>query len=229
VSGSEHPDGAEEPDQASPRPGPLKLSRYISDAARTPPALADGVPPWEYTAKAAALISELLMRLSSHEFRIEGEAAIYRTARLESGVVIRGPAVLMPGCSIGPNTLLREGVFVGERAHVGSSCEIKSSVLFAGCALAHLNYVGNSLVGSGVNIEAGVVIANHFNERTDREIPVVIDGRRVRTGVEKFGALIGDNCRIGANSVTTPGTLLSPGTIVPRLTLVDQVAGLGAV
>lgn len=196
-----------------------------------PAALADGVPPWEYASRAAILIAELLRRVSElgDEFRIDGDVAIHRTAFLDTGAVIRGPAVLMPGCSVGPNAYLREGVFVGENVHVGSSCEVKSSFLFAGCALAHLNYVGNSLVGGGVNIEAGAVIANHFNERTDREISVVVDGHPVRTNLRKFGAIIGDNSRVGANAVTTPGTLLAPGSIVPRLALIDQVAGLGPV
>jgi len=40
--------------------------------------------------------------------------------------------------------------------------------------------------------------------------------------VEKFGALVGDDSRIGANAVTTPGTLLPPRSIVRRLELVDQ-------
>jgi acetyltransferase-like isoleucine patch superfamily enzyme len=41
----------------------------------------------------------------------------------------------------------------------------------------------------------------------------------------KFGALIGDHCRIGANAVLSPGTILKPGTVVPRLALVDQGGG----
>jgi carbonic anhydrase/acetyltransferase-like protein (isoleucine patch superfamily) len=52
---------------------------------------------------------------------------------------------------------------------------------------------------------------------------VIIDGRVVPTGVEKFGALVGDGLRIGTNAVTTPGTILRPKSIVGRLTLVDQV------
>jgi carbonic anhydrase/acetyltransferase-like protein (isoleucine patch superfamily) len=47
------------------------------------------------------------------------------------------------------------------------------------------------------------------------------------TGLVKFGAVLGDGCRIGANSVTSPGTLLPPGTIVPRLTLIDQLSAPG--
>ena len=66
------------------------------------------------------------------------------------------------------------------------------------------------------------MLANHFNERADKQISVRIDGQVVATGLTKFGGLIGDGSRIGANAVTSPGTLLPPGSVVPRLGLVDQ-------
>ena len=42
------------------------------------------------------------------------------------------------------------------------------------------------------------------------------------TGCDKFGALIGDASRIGANAVLAPGALLVPGCVVRRATLCDQ-------
>ena len=80
--------------------------------------------------------------------------------------------------------------------------------------------MGNSLVGSEVNLEAGSVIANHFNERQDKTIKVKIDGQEIIVSTEKFGALIGDNSKIGANAVTSPGTILPVNSIVERLELV---------
>ena len=79
-------------------------------------------------------------------------------------------------------------------------------------------------MGQDVNLEAGAVLANHFNEREDKRIFVLIAGNAADTGLVKFGAVLGDGCRIGANAVTSPGTLLPPGTVVPRLALVDQLA-----
>jgi acetyltransferase-like isoleucine patch superfamily enzyme len=78
-----------------------------------------------------------------------------------------------------------------------------------------------------VNLEAGVVLANHFNERADRQISAVLAGNAMPTGLEKFGAILGDGCRVGANSVTSPGTLLPPGTVVPRLTLIEPAGQNG--
>jgi acetyltransferase-like isoleucine patch superfamily enzyme len=51
------------------------------------------------------------------------------------------------------------------------------------------------------------------------------DGKRFETGAEKFGALVGDGTRIGANAVVAPGAILAPATIVQRLALIDQGAG----
>ncbi|MNY56934.1 hypothetical protein D3C86_1930670 [compost metagenome] len=42
------------------------------------------------------------------------------------------------------------------------------------------------------------------------------------TGCEKFGALVGDGARIGANAVVAPGALLRPGRVVARASLLDQ-------
>jgi acetyltransferase-like isoleucine patch superfamily enzyme len=77
-------------------------------------------------------------------------------------------------------------------------------------------------VGAGVNVEAGAVVANHYNERTDKEIRVYIRGQQIRTGVNKFGAVIGDHCRLGANAVLSPGTILEPNAVVGRLALINQ-------
>ena len=65
------------------------------------------------------------------------------------------------------------------------------------------------------------MIANFFNE-AERDIELLIDGRIVRTGVRKFGAIVGDRCRIGANAVLDPGSVLPPGRIVRRLEHYDQ-------
>jgi hypothetical protein len=63
------------------------------------------------------------------------------------------------------------------------------------------------------------VLANHFNERADKQISVRIDGTVVATGLTKPGALIGDGSRVGANAVTSPETLLPPETAVATVCL----------
>ena len=99
---------------------------------------------------------------------------------------------------------------------------MKQSVICAHSAIAHFNFIGDSLIGQRVNMEAGAVIANHFNERENKLITVMVDGQPVDTGVTKFGALVGDDCKVGANAVLSPGTILAKGTVVERLSLVKQ-------
>jgi bifunctional N-acetylglucosamine-1-phosphate-uridyltransferase/glucosamine-1-phosphate-acetyltransferase GlmU-like protein len=88
--------------------------------------------------------------------------------------------------------------------------------------IAHFNFIGDSVIGSNVNFEAGSITANHYNERVEKEISIYFDSQIVITGVVKFGALVGDGSKIGANAVLSPGTILKPGSIVKRLELVDQ-------
>jgi bifunctional N-acetylglucosamine-1-phosphate-uridyltransferase/glucosamine-1-phosphate-acetyltransferase GlmU-like protein len=97
--------------------------------------------------------------------------------------------------------------------------------VFRGTKLAHFNFVGDSVLGEAVNLEAGSIVANHRNERADKRVAFTFDGTVIDTGVEKFGALAGDRCRIGANAVIAPGAVLKPDTIVARLALVDQGVG----
>ena len=96
-------------------------------------------------------------------------------------------------------------------------------MIFSGTAIAHLNYIGNSLIGRNVNFEAGSIAANHYNERVDKRIRVSFKNQIVDTGLEKFGALVGDNSRIGANAVLSPGTILTKDAIVKRLELIEQL------
>lgn len=199
----------------------LSVPAYIADVfARCPP-LREYATPWGMCAHAVDVVRALLRTLGA-EFAVTGEVAVHRGAVVEAGAVIRGPAVVSAGCTVGAHAYLRGGVFLDREVRVGPSCEVKASFVFRESALAHLNYVGNSLVGARVNLEAGAVLANRFNEREDKRIAVVVGGQRVSTGAEKFGALVGDDSRIGANAVTTPGTILPPRSIVGRLELVDQ-------
>lgn len=206
----------------------LSVSAYIADAFVRCPSLADYATPWDMCANAAEVVRAALRTLGA-EFAVSGDVAVHRAAVVEPGAVIRGPAIVSAGCVVGAHTSLRGGVFLDRDVQVGPSCEVKASFVFQGAALAHLNYVGDSLIGARVNLEAGAVLANRLNEREDKRIAVVVGGRLVPTGVEKFGALVGDDSCIGANAVTTPGTLLPPRSIVRRLELVDQAAAHEAI
>jgi NDP-sugar pyrophosphorylase family protein len=201
---------------------PILLTDYIRRTPAAFPPLAGYAYPWQATTGAVFLVQEWLLTLGD-DYRIHNGIAIHRTATVEEGVVLKGPVVVSAGCFLAAHAYLRGGVFLDEGVTVGPGCEVKAAFLFQGATLAHFNFVGDSLVGAGVNLEAGAVVANHYNERTDKDIAVRVGGQVIGTGVQKFGALIGDGSRLGANAVTSPGTILGPGSVVGRLELVEQV------
>ena len=84
----------------------------------------------------------------------------------------------------------------------------------------HLNYIGNSIIGSNVNFEADSVAAKHYNERDNKKIRIKYNNTILDTAVEKFGALVGDNSRIGVNGVLSPVTILKKNSVVKRLELI---------
>jgi bifunctional N-acetylglucosamine-1-phosphate-uridyltransferase/glucosamine-1-phosphate-acetyltransferase GlmU-like protein len=97
--------------------------------------------------------------------------------------------------------------------------------MFSGSKLAHFNFVGDSVLGHGVNLEAGSIVANYRNERDDKEVLVRVDGVLQRSGCDKFGALLGDQCRVGANAVLAPGAVLAPANVVGRGQVFDAENG----
>ncbi len=178
--------------------------------------------PWDIVQQLQPILNQLIDEAGAG-YVVHNGVAIHREARIEEHVIIKGPAIIGSGCFIGAHAYLRGGVFLDQKVSVGPGCEIKTSIILSGSALAHFNFVGDSLVGSGVNMEAGSVIANHYNERIDKQITVRLQEQTMPTGVTKFGALVGDDTRIGANAVLSPGTVLPVGSIVKRLELVEQV------
>ncbi|MFK7856238.1 MAG: hypothetical protein AB8B79_19130 [Granulosicoccus sp.] len=199
----------------------ISTKSHIADWESSPFADACG-QPWEITSDATALIREALTNLGA-DYCIADDIAVHHSARIEAGAIIKPPAILGPKCFIASHSYLRGGVFLGASCSVGPGCELKSSFVFSGSAIAHFNYIGDSIVGGDCNVEAGAVVANSRNEFIDKEIRVNWGNEIIKTGTLKFGALIGDGCLIGANAVLAPGTILECNTVIPRLALVDQL------
>jgi bifunctional N-acetylglucosamine-1-phosphate-uridyltransferase/glucosamine-1-phosphate-acetyltransferase GlmU-like protein len=177
--------------------------------------------PWALTGDISSILRAKIQTLPS-DYRIANDVAIHATASVDEHAIIKGPAIVGPGCFVGAHAYLRGGVFLDEYVSIGPGCELKSTLIFSHSAVAHFNFIGDSLVGSRVNFEAGAIAANHWNERTDKEITVYVNGKPWQTGVQKFGSLVGDDAKIGANAVLSPGTVLEKNAIVKRLQLIDQ-------
>jgi NDP-sugar pyrophosphorylase family protein len=199
----------------------VRIADYIQDLARSPLAQWADETPWELVRSAPERGSALLAQLSPDEYEVRGDVAVHRSAQVEDGAILKGPLIIGPGCFIAAGAYLRGGCWLGEGCIIGPGAELKTTFMFGGSKLAHFNFVGDSVLGSGVNLEAGSIIANYRNERADKGVNVRINDQLQATGCDKFGALLGDGVRLGANAVVAPGGLLLPGTVIRRLALYD--------
>lgn len=177
--------------------------------------------PWLITQDISQILQKCIASLDTM-YSINNGIAIHQSATIENNVIIKAPAIVGEGCFIGANAYLRGGVFLGKSTIIGTSCEVKSSIIGNESAIAHFNFIGDSILGNGVNFEAGAVIANHYNEKEDKLIRVLINSQVIDTNVSKFGALVGDDSKIGANAVLSPGTILKKKSVVKRLELIEQ-------
>jgi NDP-sugar pyrophosphorylase family protein len=149
---------------------------------------------------------------------------------IEPGVFIKGPCIIGKNCHIRHGAYIREEVICGDFCQIGHSAELKHSILLEYAAATHFTYVGDSILGNHANLGAGVKCANL---RLDREsVVIAFGGKKIDTGLKKFGAIVGERVQIGCNSVLNPGTLVGrecfaypltnlKGVILPR-SQVDQ-------
>jgi NDP-sugar pyrophosphorylase family protein len=202
---------------------PITVTDIAERASQSQVAHLCPLPPWAWIAHAERHIRDLLAALPApDDYSIDGDIAVHRTSRVEAGAVLKGPLVIGPRCFIAAGAYLRGGNWIEGDCVIGPGVELKSSFVFAGTHIAHFNFVGDSIVGSDVNLEAGSIVCNHRNERQDKRIRLRIGPSVIDTGVTKLGALIGDHARIGANAVLSPGTVLPRHAIVARASLVEQ-------
>lgn len=146
---------------------------------------------------------------------------------LEPTAVLKGPAVIGNHCEIRQGAYLRGNVLVGDHCVLGHNTEIKHSILMNHTEAGHFNYLGDSIVGSYVNMGAGSKLANlRFRSREEkiegfiRPITLEIEGRSMETGMEKFGSIVGDHAELGCNAVLCPGVLLGKGSwVYPNMTV----------
>jgi len=154
--------------------------------------------------------------------RIHGPVRIGSGTRVRSSSYIEGPVVIGEDCDIGPNCYIRPGTSIGSGVRVGNACEVKNSIIMDGTHIAHLSYVGDSIIGEDCNLGAGTITANiRFDERC---IKVNVEERRLDSGRRKLGALIGDSVQTGINVNLMPGVKVGPGAwIAPGLTVYEDI------
>lgn len=171
--------------------------------------------PWDLLKANAFMLSKIQRRI---EGEVEEYAVVKGNVVIEPGTVVRsgtyiiGPAYIGSTCEIGPNSFIRPSTCIGNKCHVGNASEIKNSILMEDARAPHFNYVGDSIICSGVNLGAGTKIANL---RIDgKDVKSFVQGERVNTHLRKFGAIIGENTKIGINCSINPGTVISEDCMI---------------
>ncbi len=136
--------------------------------------------------------------------------SIGKGTTLEPGVYIQGPCIIGKNCQLRRNSYIRSHLVTGDNCVIGHGVEIKSTILLQQVKVSHFNYVGDSILGNGVNMGAFATCAN---SRLDKKaICVRIGEKKFKTGMNKFGAIVGDLSQIGCHVVLNPGLLLRKNT-----------------
>ncbi|MFC4303351.1 bifunctional UDP-N-acetylglucosamine diphosphorylase/glucosamine-1-phosphate N-acetyltransferase GlmU [Cohnella boryungensis] len=115
-------------------------------------------------------------------------------------------AMLGEACNVGPFAYLRPGTKLGSRVKVGDFVEIKNATIGEDSKVPHLSYIGDAVIGSGVNFGCGAITANY-------------------DGYNKSITEIGDNAFIGSNAnLIAPIKIGTGAYVVAGSTVTHDVA-----
>jgi bifunctional UDP-N-acetylglucosamine pyrophosphorylase/glucosamine-1-phosphate N-acetyltransferase len=146
-----------------------------------------------------------------------GPNVVLRDVRIGADSVIHPNSVLEQselgaGCLIGPYARVRPGSKLGAGVHIGNFVELKKTLIADGSKANHLTYLGDAVVGKGVNIGAGTITCNY-------------DGANKSTTTIEDGAFIGSGnmlvapVRIGKDATTGAGSTITKEAPDGKLTL----------
>ena len=169
--------------------------------------------PWEALFDLKTFIGEFKKNAHNLGFsEIKEDVFVGRNVTIDDTARIKDHAIIGHNSIIGHAAFIRGGNVICDDVNVGHATEVKHSIILSGTALAHLNYVGDSIIGSGCNISGGATLANW---RFDRKPVTIRKGdERISTGNEKFGGIVGDGCFVGVSAVLNPGTVLGKECLV---------------
>ncbi len=109
---------------------------------------------------------------------------------------------------IGPYARLRPGTVLADGVHVGNFVETKNAKIGVGSKANHLSYLGDAVVGAGVNVGAGTITCNY-------------DGANKSTTTIHDGAFIGSNAALVAPVTIGEGATIAAGSVINK----DAAAG----
>ncbi len=178
--------------------------------------------PWEALPKIKEFILELGQALSEEIFEKRGENIwIAKSASVAPTACINGPCIIDEGAEVRHCAFIRGNAIVGKGAVVGNSTELKNVILFNKVQVPHYNYVGDSILGFKSHMGAGSITSNVKSDKTLVEIRCKEE--KLKTGLKKCGAMLGDFVEIGCGCVLNPGVVIGRNTTVYPLSSVRGV------
>lgn len=167
---------------------------------------------WDALPKLHLYIERLSYNLPSDYIQMSPGIWVGKGTTIEETALIQGPAIIGRNCQIRHNAFIRPHVLIGDEVVIGNATEVKNAILFDKVQVPHFNYIGDSIMGFKSHLGAGAILSNF--KATGEEIHVHWNNKRVATGMNKLGALIGDQVEVGCNTVLYPGTLVGRETII---------------
>jgi UDP-N-acetylglucosamine diphosphorylase / glucose-1-phosphate thymidylyltransferase / UDP-N-acetylgalactosamine diphosphorylase / glucosamine-1-phosphate N-acetyltransferase / galactosamine-1-phosphate N-acetyltransferase len=185
------------------------------------------VYPWDFHYTVQKILREELTEVSvSSNVSIAKSTIIDGPCMIEDGVTIddfckiKGPTYIGKESFIGMSSLIRN-CMIGSETHIGFNCEVGRSYLLGHDKIPHQNVIVDSLIGENVWFGAYSVTLNVLFTRS--KIPFEINkGKAIDTGMDHFGAVIGNNCTISTSVTIFPGRHIHPGTVVSPDTIVTR-------
>ncbi|MFW5938917.1 MAG: bifunctional sugar-1-phosphate nucleotidylyltransferase/acetyltransferase [Halolamina sp.] len=169
--------------------------------------------PWELLAANEWKLRELSPRVEGDVApgaTLDGTVVVEAGATVRDGVTVEGPALIQSGATVGPNAYVRGATLVGENAKIGHAVEIKNSLIGPETSVAHLSYVGDSILDREVNFGAGTIVANLRHDGA--AVDLAVKASRRSTGRRKFGTVVGHGTKTGIDTSIDAGVTLSPGS-----------------
>jgi bifunctional UDP-N-acetylglucosamine pyrophosphorylase/glucosamine-1-phosphate N-acetyltransferase len=161
----------------------------------------------------ARLLQEGIKIKSPENVYIQEGAKIAQDTIINPFVVIERDVIIGSGCRVGPFAHLRRGTVLKDGSEIGNFVEVVRSSVGVGSKAKHHSYLGDALVGKGVNIGAGTITANYDGKKKNRT--VINDGAFIGSGTTIVAPVkIGRGAVTGAGSVVVKGKDVAPHTVV---------------
>lgn len=175
--------------------------------------------PWEALPKIKDFIIQIGETLDPEIYEKRGDNIwVAKSAKVYESAYLGGPLIICEDAEIRHGAFIRGSAIVGRGAVVGNSTELKNSILFDSVQTPHYNYIGDSILGYKAHTGAGTITSNLKSDKS--LVTVMFEGKKIKTEVKKFGAMIGDYVEVGCNSVLNPGSVIGRNTNIYPLSFV---------